>query len=138
MWNLLIPAVSGLIEKLVPDPKTAADAKLKMLEMAQRGELAELDAQMRLALGQIEINKIEAAAPGLFKGGWRPMTGWLCTAGLGYQFLLQPILPWAVALFYDGDVPPLPPIDLAALLTLLGALLGVGTMRHKERLEGKA
>ena len=75
MWNLLIPAVTSLLDKVIPDPQAKAAAQLKMLEMAQKGELAALDADMKLALGQLEVNKIEAGTD-LYRGGWRPGCGW--------------------------------------------------------------
>ena len=136
MWQLLLPAVTGIIDKLIPDPAQAADAKLRALDLAQRGELAQLDADVRLALGQMEINKAEATTD-LFRGGWRPATGWLCAAGLGYQFLLQPLLPWFAALA-GLAVPPLPNIDTEALLMLLFGMLGLGGLRTLERVKGKA
>ena len=136
MWQLLLPAVTGIIDKLIPDPAQAADAKLRALELAQKGELAQLDADVRLALGQMEINKAEATTD-LFRGGWRPATGWLCAAGLGYQFLLQPLLPWFAALA-GLTVPPLPNIDTEALLMLLFGMLGLGGLRTVERVKGKA
>lgn len=136
MWPGLIPIVGGLIEKFVPDPKQAADAKLKLLEMAQKGELAVLDADMRLALGQMEINKEEAKTD-MFRGGWRPATGWACVAGLIYQFLAQPLVPW-VAAVVGLAVPPLPPIDNETLMVLLTGMLGLGGLRTFEKFKGAA
>ena len=135
MWQLLIPAVSGILDKILPDPQQAADAKIKVLEMAQRGELAVLDAEVKLAMGQMEVNKVEAGTD-LFRGGWRPATGWACVFGLVYQFLLQPILPWVVALF-GVTVPPLPAIDNETLMVLLTGMLGLGGLRTFERVRGK-
>lgn len=136
MWQLLIPAVTGILDKILPDPQQAADAKIKVLEMAQRGELALLDADMKLAMGQMEVNKVEAGTD-LFRGGWRPATGWTCVFGLVYQFLLQPLLPWVAALF-GATVPPLPAIDNETLMVLLAGMLGLGGMRSFERVRGKA
>jgi hypothetical protein len=53
IWQALIPVIGGVLEKVLPDPQAAADAKIKMLELAQKGELAVLDAETKLALGQI-------------------------------------------------------------------------------------
>lgn len=36
----LIPALGNLLDRLFPDPKVAGEAKLQVMEMAQRGELA--------------------------------------------------------------------------------------------------
>jgi hypothetical protein len=136
IWQALIPVIGGILEKVIPDPQTAADAKIKMLELAQKGELAVLDAETKLALGQLEVNKVEAGTD-MFRGGWRPATGWACVFGLVYQFLIQPVLPWLVAVF-GGSVPPLPPIDNETLMVLLTGMLGLGSLRTFERIKGKA
>ncbi len=136
IWQALIPVIGGVLEKVLPDPQAAADAKVKLLDLAQKGELAVLDAETKLALGQIEVNKTEAGTD-MFRGGWRPATGWACVFGLIYQFLVQPLLPWIVALF-GVTVPPLPPIDNETLMVLLTGMLGLGGLRTFERIRGKA
>lgn len=136
MLHLLATVLPALIDKLLPDPAQAADAKLKMLELAQRGELAALDAEMRMAQAQTDVNKAEASTD-VFRGGWRPFAGWVCGAGLAYHFLLRPILPWVVGLF-GVVVPPMPPIETDALLALLFGMLGLGGYRTFERVKGKA
>lgn len=136
MWQLVIPAITQVLDKIIPDPQAAADAKLKALELAQKGDLAALDAELRLALGQLEVNKAEATTD-MFRGGWRPAVGWICVVGLAYQFVLQPVLPWVVALF-GAQVPPLPAIDNESLMVLLTGMLGLGGLRTFERVKGKA
>ena len=136
MWPLVIPAITQVLDKIIPDPQSAADAKLKALELAQKGDLAALDAELRLALGQLEVNKAEATTD-MFRGGWRPAVGWVCVVGLAYQFVLQPVLPWLVALF-GAQVPPLPAIDNETLMVLLTGMLGLGGLRTIERVKGKA
>ena len=136
MWQLVIPAITQVLDKIIPDPQAAADAKLKALELAQKGDLAALDAELRLALGQLEVNKAEATTD-MFRGGWRPAVGWVCVVGLAYQFILQPLLPWVVALF-GAQVPPLPAIDNETLMVLLTGMLGLGGLRTLERVKGKA
>lgn len=132
----ILPLLGNVLDKVIPDPQAAADAKLKVMQMAQTGELAALDAETKLALGQIEVNKAEAATD-LFRGGWRPAVGWCCAFGLGYTFLLRPLLPWAVGLF-GVAVPVLPAIDIESLMVLLFGMLGLGGMRTFERVKGKA
>lgn len=137
MWTALIPLLGTVIDKAIPDPQAAADAKLKVMEMTQKGELAVLDADLKIALGQIEVNKVEAASADAFRGGWRPAAGWVCVFGLGYTFLLRPLLPWLVSLT-GADVSELPPIDTMELMALLGGLLGLGGFRTYERVRGRA
>jgi hypothetical protein len=136
MWQLVIPAITQVLDKIIPDPQAAADAKLKALELAQKGDLAALDAELRLALGQLEVNKAEATTD-MFRGGWRPAVGWVCVVGLAYQFVLQPVLPWLATLF-GAQVPPLPAIDNETLMVLLTGMLGLGGLRTLERVKGKA
>ena len=136
MIQALIPVIGTVLEKVLPDPQAQADAKIKLMELAQKSELAVLDAETKMALGQIEVNKVEAGTD-LFRGGWRPATGWACVFGLVYQFLLQPVLPWLVTVF-GGSVPPLPPIDNETLMVLLTGMLGLGGLRTFERIKGKA
>lgn len=133
MITTLIPIIGTLLDKLIPDPKTAAEAKIKAIELAQRGELASLDADVRLALSQIEVNKVEAGSD-LFRGGWRPFVGWVCAVGLAVQFVLSPILTWVSLLFGFGVQFPV--LDMSVLLTLLFGMLGLGTLRTKEKLSG--
>lgn len=136
MWPALIPVIGSIIEKVIPDPQAAADAKLRTLELVQKGELAALDAEMKLALGQLEVNKVEAATDA-YRGGWRPACGWVCAFGLGYTFLLRPLLPWFAALG-GVNMPPLPAIDTDTLLVMLTGMLGMSGLRTFERIRGKA
>jgi len=136
MWGALVSMLPGLLDKIIPDPAAAADAKLKAIELAQRGELAALDADLRLMLAQADINKAEASTD-LFRGGWRPACGWVCAAGLAYTFLLRPVLPWLASLA-GADVQAMPEIDTDTLMVLLTGMLGLGGLRTVERIRGKA
>ena len=138
MWPLIASILPGLLDKLIPDPQAAADAKLKAIEMAQRGELAQLDADMKLALGQLEVNKAEAASGSLFTSGWRPAVGWICAAGLAYEFLFAPLLPWLLLALAGKQLPPLPDLPMETLMTLLLGMLGLGGLRTVEKVKGVA
>lgn len=135
MWPTLIPILGNLLEKFLPDPQAQADAKLKMLELAQKGDLASMDAELKLALAQIAANTEEAKNPNLFVSGWRPGSGWTCVIGLAYTFLIQPLLSWT-ATIKGWPIPPA--IDVDTLMILLGALLGVGTLRSVDKAKGVA
>jgi hypothetical protein len=131
----LIPLVGGIIDKVFPDADAAANAKLELMRLAQAGELAQLNAETSLALGQINTNKVEAASASLFVAGWRPGAGWVCVAGLAYTFLGQPLLAWLSAV-KGWPVPPLIAGD--TLMVLLTGLLGLGGYRSFEKAKGVA
>lgn len=124
-----------VLDKLIPDPVQRAEAQRRLIELEQQGQLAALNAELQIATGQIEVNKIEAASPDRFVSGWRPAVGWVCVAGLGYQYLGQPLLTW---LSGWGQIPAPPSIALADLMVLLTGMLGLGGFRTVEKLKGAA
>lgn len=134
MLALLLPSLMTLIEKVLPDPKAAAEAKLKMMEMAQSGELAFLDAAKQEAAGQVATNVEEAKSESLFKSGWRPAVGWICAFSVAYP-ICRALLPWLITVF-GGHPPVLPPLDMTETGQLLLGMLGLGTMRTMEKLKG--
>lgn len=127
----LLPTISGLLDKLIPDPEARAKAQLDLLKLQQDGAFKELDAQLQVNLAQAEINKVEAASQNGFQAGWRPLAGYACVAGLGYEFLLRPMLPWVLTVS-GVDAPPLPSLD-GVLFELVFGLLGLGTLRTADR-----
>lgn len=137
-WELILGPVFKIIDKVVPDAAERDRQKLEVIKLQQSAEGAALAADLQIAVAQIDVNKVEAAQPGVFKGGWRPATGWICVFGLGYTFLLQPLLPWSLEVIGVSNVPPLPRIDTAELFITLGGLLGLGGFRTFERVRGKA
>ncbi len=144
MWQALLPVIGSIIDKIIPDPQASAEAKLKALELAQAGELAHLDAEVRIAIGQMDVNKIESASDDKYKSRWRPSVGWVCVLGLFYSFIVQPLLPWVVSVTAIAvgsnapEIPTLPEMDLVPMLGLLGGMLGIGSMRTAEKIRGKA
>ena len=132
-----LPIIGKIIEKVIPDPAAAAAAKQAAFDSALKGELAYLDADVKLAMGQMAINQEEAKSPSLYKSGWRPSVGWLCVAGFAYMAVVRPVLPWILTVC-GVQVPPLPAIDTAEIGALLFGMLGLGGMRSAERIKGKA
>ena len=127
----LLPTISGLLDKLIPDPEARAKAQLDLLKLQQDGAFKELDAQLQINLAQAEINKVVAASQNGFQAGWRPLAGYMCVAGLGYEFLLRPLLPWALTVS-GVEAPPLPSLD-GVLFELMFGMLGLGTLRTADR-----
>jgi hypothetical protein len=131
----ILDAGLKILDKVLPDPAAKAAAQLELLKLQQAGEFKALEADLQLALAQTKINEVEAAAPDVFRGGWRPAAGWVCVAGLAYQFLFQPLAAWSGGI--HGWAPP-PVLDLGDLYGLLFGMLGLGAYRSFERLKGKA
>lgn len=132
----LIAPISNIIDKLIPDPQAAAEAKIKLFELEQRGELAELDAMVEMNKGQMEINKQEAAHKSLFVAGWRPFIGWVCGIALFWQFVGMPVAMFGLSM--TEITVDLPKIQADDLLELVLAMLGMGGLRTYEKLKGKA
>ncbi len=134
--NPIFEAVLGpifkIIDKAIPDKSQQDAVKAQLLVMDKQLEVAELESSVKLALGQLEVNKQEAAG-NWFQAGWRPTAGYVCVAGFGYQFLLQPFLTW-YSLNHGGVVPPT--LDVGDLMTVLLGMLGLGTLRTYEKKNG--
>jgi hypothetical protein len=122
-----------ILDKVIPDPQAKAAAQLEMLKLQQSGEFKQIEADLQLALGQIDVNKTEASM-GTFRGGWRPFIGWVCGAALGYQFLVRPLLTWLSPTL--GLPMGAPELDMGDLLTLLAGMLGLGGLRTFEKVSG--
>ena len=135
-WGAVINGVISVIDKVIPDPSQKAAAQLAVLQLQQTGQLEQLKADVQASLAQVDVNKVEAASPSLFKSGWRPAVGWICAVALGVQFLLNPIGSWVAALM--GHPVAFPPLDLGTLMTLLFGMLGMGTLRSFDKKAGTA
>lgn len=118
-----------------------ADQKAAVLQRVDELTASAQAFEFQASLGQIEINKIDASSGSNFRGGWRPALGWVCVAGLAYEFLVRVLLPWlvqvgAMATGSDATIPPMPPLDLKELMALIMALLGFGGFRMYEKIKG--
>lgn len=132
----LVPLLGNLLDRIFPDPKTAADAKLEVMKLAQSGELAHLNAEVQLATGQTEVNKAEAANGSLFVSGWRPFVGWTCGAAFAFKFIGGPAA--FVLSQWLGHPITLPVFDFTEMSTILMGMLGLGAMRSVEKIKGAA
>jgi len=115
-----------LIDRWMPDPQKKAEAELELFKMAQAGDLQKV-------IGQLEINAKEATNPSIFVSGWRPFAGWVGGFGLAYAAVLHYVLVWLSGVY---GFPPPPQVDTDILLTVLGGMLGLGTLRTYEKKNG--
>jgi hypothetical protein len=123
-----------ILERIFPDPVQRDAAKLKLLEMQQTGELAQLAADTDLAKGQLAINQIEAASPKLFVSGWRPFIGWTCGTAFAYGFVIQPFATFIILACGYTFTPP--EINFSDMLPVLLGMLGMGGLRTAEKIKG--
>lgn len=123
-----------LLDKFFPDPAQRADAQLKLLQLQQTGELAQLAAETDLMKGQQAINLEEAKSSSFFVAGWRSFIGWVCGVAFAYHFILQPLLVFGLSVY--GKPVTLPVFDMDALNTVLMGMLGLGGLRTFEKSRG--
>ena len=121
-----LPFLDKILD-MIPNPEARAKAKQELTL-----ELIKIEAQQNMA--QVELNKQEASHSSIFVAGWRPFIGWVGGFSLAWTFLVQPMLVWLVTVMgYAGTFPVL---DTGPLLTLVFAMLGVGTMRSFDKYSG--
>lgn len=134
-----------LIDRLVPDENQRAAEKATFeLEVQKEVNAALAD--------QRDINKTEAASSSMFVAGWRPAVGWVCVTALfcyyvPYMLVLTGLWTWltvkmvllactSAAGCESVALPPRPDLGITDLLGLLMSLLGIGTMRTVEKIQG--
>jgi hypothetical protein len=132
----ILPMVGDILDKIFPDKTAAEAAKVRLVELAQQGELARLQADTQLATAQAEINKIEAGSQSWFVNSWRPACGWICVLAIGFKFIGGPLL--FVIGQAVGHPVELPKIETEELWPLLLGLLGLGSLRTWEKVKGAA
>ena len=119
MLEQLIAPVTGLLDKFIPD----ADTKQKIAH-----EIATMSEKHvhEIAKAQIEVNKLDAKG-NWFQSSWRPLTGYVCVAGLAINFLISPI-----AKGFGIDIPQ---ADASVMMPLLTGMLGIAGMRSYDKLK---
>ena len=123
----IIGAVSTVIDRVIPDVNARQQAKDELARVVT-------EENFQIALAQIQTNQAEAQSENIFKSGWRPMVGWVCALAFALQFLLFPILNWFLVAFHQTPITI--PFDMNTLMYALGGLLGLGTMRTVEKMNG--
>lgn len=126
--NTLVGPVGNILDKFIEDKDQKAKLAHEIATMSDRHA-------QEIALAQISVNAAEAASGSLFKGGWRPCVGWVCAIAFFYHFVGQPIIIFIVALA-GAEIPDLPEFDMGTLLTVLGGMLGIGSLRTYEKQKG--
>tara|TARA_R110000744_G_scaffold167789_1_gene285334 strand:+ start:169 stop:570 length:402 start_codon:yes stop_codon:yes gene_type:complete len=123
----VLPAVTDIIGRFLPeDPEKRAEAE-REIKAQLTTHLAQVD------LAQISVNKQDAKG-NWFQSSWRPLTGHICAASLGWTFLAQPIASFVLAQM--GLLVDLPALDMSQMMPILLGMLGLGGLRSYERTKG--
>ena len=127
----------SVIERIWPDANKRAEEMRKLQELAQAGDLARLNAEVQLMLGQLEVNKAEAGHKSIFVAGWRPAVGWVCVIILSFNYIGVYLLEYLAAILPFFDYETLPArFDMAELWPVLLGMLGIGGMRSFDKSKG--
>lgn len=132
----IIEAVGKIADDLVTSDKERLEAEIELQKVGV--EAAKVDAS--LALGQMDVNAVEAQNRNWFVAGWRPALGWVGAMAMAYQFLLYPLLVWLWALMQARGWVPValvapPMLDTDALWVILSGMLGIGGFRTLEKVK---
>lgn len=131
-----IDAVKTVIDKIFPDKNEALKHKLKIQELHDSGKLEELKLYTELMLAQIDVNKAQAQHPSLFVAGARPFVIWSGGLSLAWAGIIHPLLVWVWAFCgIEGSPPAL--IESSGLTAIVTGLLGFGSMRSYDKLNGR-
>jgi hypothetical protein len=123
----IMPAITDIVGRFLPEN----DEERAKAERAIQAQLTEHLAKVDLA--QLEVNKEDARGT-WFQSSWRPLTGHICAMSLGWTYLLQPIVSFALAQF--GVLVTLPALDMSQMMPILLGMLGLGGLRSWERARG--
>lgn len=148
-------SIGGLIElgtmainKIWPDPVKQAEEQRKLAELAQKGNLEELQAHVTLMLGQLDINKIDAKSSGWFQANWRPSIGWVGSVSLALMYIPKALVMTYIWTYqsitllgeWDGtgnlNIPAFPDLGVSDVIGLLMSMLGVAAMRSYDKKNG--
>jgi len=99
-------------------------------------EQAEIAAALTVIQGQIDANKVEAASTNVFVSGWRPFIGWVCGLACAWNWIGLPVFKAGLAT--AGMILAVAPADLTQMLPLLLGMLGLGSLRTVEKINGVA
>ena len=123
----IVESVVGVAGKVLDKFVEDKDLKRK-LESELKSQIISLD------LAQAQTTLEQAKHSSVFIAGARPAIMWICSFGLGWQFVFQPVAAWIITV--SGSDIMLPIFETEGLMPLTLSLLGLGGMRSFEKFKG--
>jgi hypothetical protein len=125
-------------EKIWPDANKRAEQLERLEKLKQDGDLVRMQSEVSLLLAQVDLNKTEAQHPSVFVAGWRPAIGWVCAMSLFTYYVpycLAATGMWVYQCVNAGSLVERPDLNIADLVGLVAAMLGVGLPRTYEKVK---
>ena len=122
--TMLMPAVTEVLDRLIPDKAKAAEAAMEL-----EAKLADAMTQQNIA--QAKINEEQAKSSDKFVSRARPFFMWVCGFAFAYHYIIQPLLVFGMAVF--GYTFPVPAFDMESLYSVTMGMLGLSGMRSFEK-----
>lgn len=127
----LLNVGESVINRIWPDANKRGEQMIRLQEIARQGDLALLEAEVKLLTMQMEVNKAEAQHKSVFVAGWRPFCGWVGGLSFSYAAILEPVMRFvSVHAGYEGEFPVL---DTTLTMQVLLGMLGLGVMRSVDK-----
>ena len=120
--------VKDVLGKVIPDPNAAAEAEKQIMNIMHENNKA-----------QLAVNAQEAKHKSIFVAGWRPAVGWVLALAIAFMYLIKPIataLLFGFGMTEEAKLIESIELDTGILMTLLGSMLGIGTMRSYDKVKG--
>jgi hypothetical protein len=127
--------VGKVIDRVWPDPAQKAQAALELAKMQQEAEFKELDANLQVAIAQIQTNTAEAQSGDKFASRWRPFIGWTCGMAFCWNYIGLSVARFVMTA--SGHPVELSPADMSEMMPVLLGMLGLGGLRTYEKVNSK-
>jgi len=130
----ILSFLGPILDRILPDKNKQLELQNAITLAAMQQEGQALQGQLQLALGQLDINKAEAASGNAYAASWRPTIGYVCAIALAFHYLINPLMLWIVVLTHAAINPPDIQLD-NSLWQLMFGMLGLGAMRSYEKVQ---
>ena len=133
LGNLFGGGAIKAVGKIVDEVFTSQDEKNQaMIAIAKvEAELKKRQMDINLADAQSKAGGISGAIQRI----WRPLIGFSCALAIFWEYVLKQFLMFLIATF-NWKTKQLPELDMATLMPLVMALLGMGALRSYEKVKG--